>query len=305
MRFRKDAYAFAFVLCAGAFFSASPAAPPGEWMYTDEYGTPGYSGVEIVDTSSIGPPYTMGIGLQNTPEMRDDGYDTTESVMAYFTFDYQFTQGWSGFKLMWEDRDINPPWDATGYDSLVIKYIGPLQTHKVDIFFGEAPDRYAPAFLDSIGTLTSNYHATYSNTAWKTVALPIPPAPAGADRTNIREVRFIIHNVTGSALTSAQGNFSFDKVGMIWKSNTGIRAVSNSKSVTNNRLFFTPAMTGTVALSVFSLNGKQLSNRQIPVMAGKQYSIKRLASANTGLSTSQVNIVRISGAGVNVREKIR
>ena len=305
MRFRKDFITLALIFYTGIGFSKSLAAPPGLWMYTDEYGSPGYSGIELVDTSSIGPPYTLGVGIKNIPEMRDDGYDTTESVMGYFTFDYQFTQGWSGFKIMWEDRDMLTPWDATGYDSLVIKYIGPLPTHKVDIFFGEPPSRYEPAFLDSVGTLPPNYHATYSSSAWKTVALPLPPAPSGSDRTIIQEVRFIIHNIEGTSLTSAVGNFSIDKIGLIKATSSGIKNDSKGKSLTNNRLFFNPVISGTVALSLLSLNGKLLAYKQVSVLAGKQYSIKQFSSANAPVFSSQVTIVRIIGAGVNVQEKIR
>jgi len=315
MRFRKDVLALALVVCTRVVFGGS-SIPPGKWMYTDEYGQPLYSGIELVDTANLGPPYTVGIGLHDDPELRDVGYDTTPTVMYYFSYDYQFTQGWSGFKMMWEARDY--PWNATGYtdiqgtfhyqpyDSLVIKYIGPLQSQKVDVYFGESYDRYSPAFVDSIGTLPSNYHATYSSDAWKTVALPLPPAPAEADRTQIREVRFIIHNAgDNSSLTSDVGNLSIDKVGLIWKSNTAIKATSNRQSLKSNRLFFTPLTNGAIALSVFSLNGKLLADKQVNVAAGKRYSIRQFASANANVSASQVHLVRIRGAGIDVHELVR
>jgi hypothetical protein len=224
--------------------------------------------------------------------------------MYYFSFNYQFTNGWSGFKMMWEDRDMQTPWDATGYDSLVIKYIGPLQSHKVDIFFGEAPDRYAPAFIDSIGSLPSNYSSTYKSSAWKTVSIPLPPAPSGADRTQIVEVRFIIHNKSGTtAVTSAAGNLSIDKVGLI-SAKTGIRAAVNRQSIKNNHTYFTSVEGGPIDLSLFSLSGKLLAHRHVSVSAGKQYAIKQFTFANLKVSASQVNVVRIIGAGLNIQEKI-
>jgi hypothetical protein len=303
MRFRKEFIALAFVICAGFVFGQS--TPPGNWMYTDDYGQPLYSGVELVDTSSIGQPYTVYFGLakDSITELRDDASSTDSTIRYYFSFPYQFTKGFAACKMMWEDRDWN--WDATGYDSLLIKYIGPLQNHKVDIFFGEAIDRYSPAFLDSIGTLTSNYHSTYSDNAWRTVTMPLPPVPDGADRTNIREVRFIIHNAAGTtAITSAVGAFDIDIVGLV-SANTGVRSVFKGKSLLNNHLLFTPSMSRTVALSIFSLNGKRLADKHIPVAAGKKYSIKQFSSANANVPAAQVNIVSIIGAGVNVREKIR
>jgi hypothetical protein len=167
MRFHIKAIVLALLLCGAFVFGQS--TPPGNWMYTDDYGQPLYSGVELVDTSSIGQPYTVYFGLakDSITELRDDASSTDSTIRYYFSFPYQFTKGFAACKMMWEDRDWN--WDATGYDSLLIKYIGPLQTHKVDVFFGEAIDRYSPAFLDSIGALTSNYHSAYSDNAWRTV----------------------------------------------------------------------------------------------------------------------------------------
>ncbi|MGB7568044.1 MAG: hypothetical protein WBM07_09300 [Chitinivibrionales bacterium] len=318
MRFRKDAVTLALVMCAGIVFS-QVTAPPGLWMYTDDYGQPLYSGVELVDTSSIASPYTVYFGLAKDSilELRDDALSTDSAILYYFNFPYQFTQGFAGCKMMWEDRDWNwvdsinigipPATQMVIADSLVIKYIGPLQNHKVDIYFGEALDRYAPAFIDSIGTLPSNYHGAYSDTAWRTVSIPLPPAPAGADRTKIREVRFLIHNAAGTtALTSDVGHFYIDVVGMVSKiSPAAIKAVPRSRLLTNNRLFFSPSTSGNVDLSVFSLIGKLLFTKQVPVMAGKNYSIKQFSWANVNVSGAQVNIVRITGAGVNLREKIR
>jgi hypothetical protein len=303
MRFHIKAIVLALLLCAAIVFGQS--VPPGLWMYTDDYGQPLYSGIELVDTLSIGPPYTTHFGLakDSITELRDDASSTDSTIRYYFSFPYQFTKGFAECKMMWEDRDWN--WDATGYDSLLIKYIGPLQTHKVDIFFGEAIDRYSQAFLDSIGTLTSNYHSAYSDNAWRTVTMPLPPAPDGADRTNIREVRFIIHNAAGTtSLTSAVGAFDIDIVGLV-AANTGVLSVYKGKSLLNNHLFFTPSISGTVALSIFSLNGKRLADKHILVVAGKKYSIKQFSSANINVSAAQVNIASIIGAGVNIREKIR
>lgn len=318
MRFRKDIIAFALAICTGVVFGQSP--PKVEWIYTDDYGQPPYSGVELVDTSNLGKIGSPGIGIDSLPEIREIQDINDTNIMFYFSFDYKFTHGWSGFKMIWEERNMLTPWNATGYtdlegnfhykpfDSLTITYIGPLPTHKVDIFFGEEDiSPYTPVFVDSIGTIPANYYsAAYTSSQWKTVTIPIPPAPAGADRTCIVEIRFLIHNIPGTtSLTSAQGNFSIDKIGLVNANNTGINLVSNRKSLINNRFYFTPVTCGTVALSVFSLNGKLLTSKQVPVMAGKQYSIKQFFSANASVSAPHVGIVRITGAGINVREKIR
>jgi hypothetical protein len=304
MRFRKDIFAFAMAMCA--VVALGQTAPPGLWMYTDDFGQPLYSGVELVDTSSKGPPYTAYFGLakDSITELRDIALDPDTTIVYYFSFPYQFTKGFAECKMIWEDRDWN--WDATGYDSLVIKYIGPLQTHKVDIFFGEAIDRYSPAFIDSIGTLPENYFATYKTSNWKTKALALPKAPAGADRTNIREVRFIIHNATGTtSLTSAVGYLDIDIVGLVSKNGTKVLRPDKSRSLTNNHLFFSPMTSGPVELSAFSLTGKLLADRRVPVLAGDQYSVKQFSSSNLKLSMNQLYVVRISGAGINVQETLR
>jgi hypothetical protein len=209
-------FALSILAMAGTTFAQTDTMPLSDsvkttWLYTDEYGSPAYSGIEIVDTSSNGPPYSVGIDVSGNSILRDDGYDTSATIMNYFDYKYQFTAGWAGFKLMWEDRDWS--WDVRGYDSLIIKYIGPLAQHKVTVFLGESFDRYEPAFVDSVGVLPNNYAAIYGSAAWRTVALPIPQAPAGALRHYLREVRFIIHNTSGAALTSPEGFFALDKVG--------------------------------------------------------------------------------------------
>ena len=301
MRFRKDVLLLALVLCTGVVLGSSSDASIF-WVYGSDEAP--YSGIELVDTSSLGPPFDSAIGIPPQLEIREDNYDTTASIMHYFSFKYQFKKGWSGFKLMWEERDWT--WDATPYDSLVIKYIGPLQSHKVDIWFGETYDRYAAAFLDSIGTLPSNYAATYSSSAWKTVTIPFPHASDSADRTQVREIRFIIHNAAGTtSLTSDTGNFSFDKVGFKKANNSGIKASLNRQSLKNNRMFFTPATGGTANLSIFSVNGILLADKKVSVLAGKSYSIRQFTSAHANVSASQVTIVRINGAGINVHEMMR
>ena len=318
MRFHIKAIVLALLLCAAFVFGQS--APKVQCIYTDDYGQPPYSGCELVDTSNLGQIGSRGIGIDSLPEIREIQDVNDTNIMFYFSFDYKFTQGWSGFKMIWEERNMLTPWNATGYtdfqgnfhykpfDSLTITYIGPLPTHKVDIFFGEEDiSPYTPAFVDSIGTIPANYYsAAYNSSQWKTVTIPIPPAPAGADRSSIVEIRFLIHNVAGTtSLTSAQGNFSIDKIGLVNANNTGIIGVSKTKTLTNNHLIFTPSISGTVALSIFSLNGKRLADKHILVVAGKKYSIKQFSSANVNVSAAQVNIVSIIGAGVNIREKIR
>jgi hypothetical protein len=316
MRFRKEIFAFAMAICAVVAFGQT--APKVEWIYTDDYGQPAYSGVELEDTSNLGKLGSTGIGIDSQAEIREIQDMNDTNIMFYFSYDYKFAHGWSGFKMIWEERAF--PWDATGYidqegtfhykpfDSLTVTYIGPLPTHKVDIFFGEENiGPYAPAFIDSIGTIPANYYnAPYNSSQWKTVTIPIPPAPAGADRTSIVEIRFLIHNIAGTtSLTSAQGNFSIDRIGLVNANNTGVKLVSNPKSLINNRLFFTPAVGGAVDLSLFSLSGKMLANKRITVIAGKQYSIKQLTSSNLKLSMDQLNVVRISGAGINLQETLR
>jgi hypothetical protein len=64
-------------------------------------------------------------------------------------------------------------------------------------------------------------------------------------------------------------------------------------------------MGGSVDLSLYSLSGRLLGNKQMSVIAGKRYSIKQFASENGQLSGSQIVIMRIRGAGVNVQEMVR
>ncbi len=301
MRFRKDVLMFALVVCAGVVFGGAKV-PPGLWMYTDEFGTPLYSGAELVDTASIAPPFLLPVDVEGDVKLSDDAYDTTETVMNHFKWHYQFAKGFAECKLMWEDRDW--PWDVRGYDSLVIKYIGPLSNHKVDIYFGEAIDRYSPAFLESIGSLQANYASVYSAAAWKTVSLPVPPASQGSNRQYLREVRFFIHNAPGITDThSVRGYFYLDKVGVTRAGGSAVLQGSNPRSP-ETRLTFVPAASGQVMLIMYSLDGKKLFQKSLSVVSGQRYNVRRFSRDNARLSTSQCSIVRISGNGVNVREKI-
>ncbi|MBN1308868.1 MAG: hypothetical protein JXA18_13175 [Chitinispirillaceae bacterium] len=292
----------AFVITWSAAVPAL-SAPPGLWMYTDEYGSPGYSGVELVDTLSFGPPYevtdsTFGI-------LRDDAYDYTESVMNHFKWPYRFTNGWAGCKLIWEDRDWC--WDAYGYDSLVIKYIGPLATHKIDIYFGLAFTRFDTAFVEYIGSLPANYVSDYASEAWKTVSVPLPPAPTetplDSARKYLREIRFLIHNAEGeTAMTSDPGFFYLDKVGLI-KESTAIAADKAVCARVNARSMFIPPVSGPVVLGIYSMIGKRLWEKSVPVVAGRQYSVRRFSREHAVLPSPQCTIVRIRGAGINIKER--
>ncbi|MBN1130418.1 MAG: hypothetical protein JXA71_15605 [Chitinispirillaceae bacterium] len=284
---------------------ATLSAPPGLWMYTDEYGSPGYSGVELVDTMWLGPPYeatdsTFGI-------LRDDAYDYTESVMAHFKWPYQFTKGWAACKLIWEDRDW--AWEAYGYDSLVIKYIGPLATHKIDIYFGLAFTRFDSAFVEYIGSIPANPVSIYSSEAWKTVTLPLPPAPTNTPidsmRKYLREVRFIIHNADGeTSLTSPQGYFYLDKVGLVKASGAGTVTRNRMPATVSGRTAFVPASSGRVMLSLFTIDGKELFRKPVEVMAGCRYDITRFATGNAPFLAQQARIVRITGQGLAIQERI-
>ena len=230
---RRNYYVAAFAVCAVvgiSFGQGSDTLPMSDSVHTQviytDAGQQAYSGVELIDTSAISSPYTIPVGTSGELEIRDGlvptpipgfssftGDDPSDSsILGYFIFPYQFSDsvynyngvnyeynGWSGFKLTWQDRGWT--WDARGYDSLSIEYIGPLPQHKVDIFFGEqdpSGSNYYPSLLDSVGSLKANYVATYSSAAWKTVTIPIPPAPAHSNRSMLDEVRFLIHD-TGSS----------------------------------------------------------------------------------------------------------
>ncbi|MBN1128518.1 MAG: hypothetical protein JXA71_06005 [Chitinispirillaceae bacterium] len=283
---------------------AALSAPPGLWMYTDEYGSPPYSGVELVDTLSFGPPYevtdsTFGI-------LRDDAYDYTESVMNHFKWPYQFTNGWAGCKLIWEDRDWS--WNAYGYDSLVIKYIGPLANHKIDISFGLAFTRFDTAFVEHIGSINANYVSAYSSDAWKTVAIPLPPAPTSAPidsaRKYLREIRFLIHNAEGeTSMTSPQGYFYLDKVGLV-KTSTAIASKKTAHARVTVPSTFVPSVTGPAVLGIYSLCGKRLVEKSVTAVAGRQYSVRRFSREHAGFPITQCCIVRISGPGITVLERI-
>jgi hypothetical protein len=75
--------------------------------------------------------------------------------------------------------------------------------------------------------------------------------------------------------------------------------------VVNNRLFFAPSSNALATLSVFSINGKLLVHKQIPVIAGKQYLIRQFVLSSMNMPSSQVKIARISGAGIDVCEKVK
>lgn len=278
--------------------------PPGLWCYTDEFGTPLYSGVELVDTFALGPPYeytdsTFGI-------LRDDEYDFDERVMNHFKWPYQFKKGWDGCKLIWEDRVW--AWDVSGYDSLVIKYIGPLENHKIDISFGMSETEFDAAYVEYVGSLPSNYVSDYSTEAWKTVAIPIPPpsedAPLDSARKYLREIRFIIHNVEGeTSETSEQGFFYLDKVGFT----KAASAVTPHRKITPRTAgpsSFVPPVAGKVQLSMYTLSGKLLFAAVVPVVAGQRYNVRRFTREHTGHVPSQWHLVRIKGSGINVLERI-
>lgn len=288
------------------FISACEAlsAPPGLWIYTDEYGSPAYSGVELVDTFALGPPYeftdsTLGI-------LRDDAYDYDESIMNHFKWPYQFTDGWAGCKLIWEDRDWC--WDVRDYDSLVIKYVGPLATHKIDIYFGLAFTRFDSAFVEYIGSLPTNYVSDYSPEAWKTVAVSMPPAPTDAPldsaRKYLREIRFIIHNIEGeTSATSDPGFFYIDKVGLT-KAPSAIVPKKKPSEQVPTRSVFVPPISGKAVLTIYSLCGKLLFEKSVPVVAGRHYCVRSFSREHAGHVSLQYRLVGINGSGINVLERI-
>ena len=128
---------------------------------------------------------------------------------------YEYS-GWSECKLTWEERSCTL--HIWCYDSLFIKYIGPLPQHKVDIVLGEQDangSNFTASVLESVGSIKANYAATYSSGAWKTATLALPAASANSNRAMLDELRFLIHDTTGgTALTSPPGIFCFDLIGL-------------------------------------------------------------------------------------------
>jgi hypothetical protein len=276
-----------FIIVFAAVHSVFSAVGDTTYIYNDDVKDVYYptSDVAVVDTiTESGQP----LGAETDTGAKLD--------RKYLNVDYQLANGFMAFKLLWEYGTTSFAGTMNGFQfhSFMFSFKGLLPTQKATLFWGCSDGCGDPITIDSLTTFTSS-------SSWKTIVFPLDSTKAA--RKGIREFRVIIHDTTG-AQTSAKANLKIDNMAFLTYNSGIISKHSHSIPVTGSS-YFTPANNGSVHMSVFSINGKLLMNKDIAVNAGKQYLTSDFATQHSSLSAAQMYLVKITGAGVNVLQQMR
>jgi hypothetical protein len=294
---------FALLLVAVFFQMASAQTNPDtKWLYRgfQPMGTPSLPG------DSIDPDfeyyYTIGLCDTNVGQLdcfnpaAADTADTGNTYSGqYINFNYQFTHGFAGFKLFWDNGMTQ--WDATAYMNMSLVHLGPLPGHKVKMIWGYSSGCGTPITYQFMGEFNSS-------TTWKKEVIPFP---AGFTQLGNFELRFLVYDdsTVTTTQTSAPGNLKIDDIAFTMLANgAGIHPNGKSKvTAAVDKKFFVPTVTGKVTLAVYSLQGEQLYKGLVDVSAGKKYSVNQFALSNANLAADVVRCVQITGAGLNISSK--
>jgi len=130
------------------------------------------------------------------------GNDETERG-RYINFDYQFTNGYAGCRLLW--MGYMRSFDVNEYDSMSFMHQGPLPGHKVELYWAchrnGFPDKWQ--FFCEFS----------SSTEWKKECFQFP---ANFIKDSLFELRVLIHNDSGViSQNSPPGNLKLDDIGFI------------------------------------------------------------------------------------------
>ena len=222
---------------------------------------------------------------------------------TYFNFYYKFRNWWAAIPFVfkgWQGLDSSV---VNGYTDLLITYKGLLPTHKVSLsfFYGAWGITDSMANKEERGDGVGTLEAT---TEWKTVVIHIPDS---VQLYAIGGINLAIGNISGvdSGQTSEIGNLRVSQISLISiDSTSSARDIAHKSVIYQDRLFFTPKIKGDVKISVYSLNGAILSTKTMSVDPSKRYSVRQISKIHSGKDISQVRIVKVKGAGVDMNVKV-
>ena len=226
----------------------------------------------------------------------------TEGAL-YFNYYYKFRNYWAQLPFVWNNWQGYDSLTVIPYTDLLITYKGLLPVHQIQLgFFYGTWGAFADTmktFLklgDGVGTLVA------SPDEWKTVIIHIPDS---VTLPGITGITLSIENVPngGGAQTSEVGNLKIDQIALLTPDNP-TRHMKSLRGVRHDRFHFVPKTAGRVSVSVFSLNGALLGTKTLSVDPSRRYSIRQLAQIENSMASGQVRIVKIQGAGVNLKERI-
>jgi hypothetical protein len=222
----------------------------------------------------------------------------------YFNYYYKFRNYWAQLPFVWTNWQGYDSLTVSPYKYLLIRYKGLLPVHqaKLSFFYGTwGPNADTmKTFLklgDGVGVLVA------SPTEWKTEIIQIPDS---VSLPGITGITLSIENVPngGGDSTSDVGNLKIDQISLLVNPEGPVKHTVSPRMNQSDRFHFIPRTTGKVTLFVYSLRGELLSSRTIGVEANRQYTVREFALRNSGLSSQQIRMVKITGQGMNVNEKI-
>lgn len=220
-----------------------------------------------------------------------DSYDGT----PYVNFDYEFGNpdpGYAGFKFYWDNGIMQ--FYVEEFDSMVLWHKGPLPGHKVKMIWAQG----------SAGCGTpinyQDYYEYKSSTEWKRESFGFPP---DFIKNGLFELRMLIYNDTETSETSPPGCLKIDNMFFL-KNGVGTIKKKQGPTAVSGPECFTPALSGKVTLSIYSLQGEQLFRECIGVTAGERYTVSRFARKHSNLPARWIQCVRITGSGVNLTRKV-
>jgi hypothetical protein len=275
----------------------------------------------------------LGMFLADTFPDNRGAFTTVDTGVSqdgspYINFDYQFNNdsvhlkgitktgtdtvfncaprpGYAGFKIYWDFGNVK--FYASRHDSMVLWHKGPLLNHKVKMVWGQGGA--------CGGAVNYQYFGEFkSSPVWKRESFAFPEKRGATSaypdspfvKDGLFELRMLIYDdssVTTSPV-SEKGSLKLDNMCFI-KSSTGI--IRNSRhlpDVAGGHNFFVPAVSGTVTLAVFSLQGEQLFKKTVNVTAGRRYPVRQFALKNSRLPAQLIKFVRVSGPGLNITAKV-
>jgi hypothetical protein len=249
----------------------------------------------IIDSNIIVPCSQYDF-ITDTGGFKDSTY--------YFSYYYKFRNYYAQLPFVflgWQGEDsayISP------YKTLLITYKGLLPTHQIKLSFfygawGANKDSMANALNhgDGVGTLAA------SPDEWKSVVIQIPDS---VQLPHIAGITLAIENVPngGGGQTSDVGNLKVYQISLIAPDSTAVKYKNSRHAIRQDRFHFTPKSAGKIMVSVYSLNGVLLGTKALSVDPSKSYSVRLLAQVQGSMAHGQMRIVKIQGAGVDIREKI-
>ncbi|MBN1307797.1 MAG: hypothetical protein JXA18_07765 [Chitinispirillaceae bacterium] len=247
----------------------------------------------IIDSNIVVPCIYMDF-------ITDTGGITPEA--SYCNYYYRFRDWYAQLPFVWSNWQGLDSATVSPYKSLLVTYKGLLPVHRIQINFfygtwGSLADTAANSQKrgDGVGILNASPE-------WQTVVLPIPDS---VQLLSITGIILAIENVPdgGGDSTSAVGNLKVAEISLL-SPDEAVRNPFSRHGFRQDLFHFTPKIAGRVEVSVYSLNGVLLGTKTLSVDPSTSYSVRQLADVRNDRTPTQVRIVKIKGAGVNLSGKI-